>query len=98
MSEASHHEPDEDGGAPPASGDTPLGESSRSAEHPVGPEVDAGSSSVSAGDTSAAEAEVAAVLDQVRSLPERPVDEHVAVLEDAHRRLRQTLDSTRHEG
>jgi len=36
---------------------------------------------------------VDAVIDAVSGLTERPVDEHVAVYEDAHDELRRTLDS-----
>ena len=36
--------------------------------------------------------EVDAVLVSVEDLDERPVDEHVAVFEDAHERLRRALD------
>lgn len=36
--------------------------------------------------------EVDAVLKDVDTVSERPVEEHVAVFEDAHQRLRQALD------
>lgn len=35
---------------------------------------------------------VDAVLEDVDAVSERPVDEHVAVFEDAHQRLRRALD------
>lgn len=38
-------------------------------------------------------ARVDAVVDSVSGLAERPVDEHVAVFEEAHDELRRTLDS-----
>ena len=40
---------------------------------------------------------VDAVIDKVSGLAERPVDEHVAVYEDAHDELRRTLDSPSEE-
>ena len=35
---------------------------------------------------------VDAVVDDVAALDDRPLDEHVAVFEDAHTRLRRALD------
>lgn len=40
---------------------------------------------------------VDAVVDAVSGLAERPVDEHVAVYEEAHDELRRTLDSPSEE-
>ena len=37
-------------------------------------------------------ASVDTVIESVEALGDRPVDEHVAVLEDAHDRLRRALD------
>lgn len=37
-------------------------------------------------------AEIDAVLEDVDGLSERPVEEHVAVFEEAHQRLRRALD------
>lgn len=61
-------------------------------EHPEGPDPRQAGRPEAAPRTGVPD--VDAVLDDVESLEDRPVDEHVAVYEQAHERLRRALEGT----